>query len=216
LTRYRILSFSWGAAVALLVCLAAPAQAGTAGNTGRETSEVPGPAALTLAAWVTASADAGGQPFLIVDKLAARVLAFDAAGGLVAGTPALLGAARGDESPPGIGQRPLAQIGPALRITPAGRYDAHLGQNLAGRRILWVDYDSALSLHAVVTSKPKERRLERLATSSVQDNRISYGCINVPAGFFEDVVVQLFGPANGVVYILPEDSASSGEMPRQD
>jgi hypothetical protein len=162
---------------------------------------------VVLAAWVSASGDAGGRPFVIVDKAAARVLAFDANGTLTAQTPALLGMGVGDTSPPGIGTMRLADITPSLRVTPAGRYDAHLGVNLAGHTILWIDYDAALSLHAVVTAKPKERRLERLATASVLDNRISYGCINVPAAFFENVVAPLFAPANGIVYILPESAA---------
>lgn len=163
---------------------------------------------IVLAAWVSASGDTAGRPFVIVDKRAARVMAFDANGVLVAQTPALLGMAGGDASPPGIGAMRLVDIGPQMRITPAGRYDAHLGLNLAGHPILWVDYDAALSLHAVVTGNAKEHRLERLATASILDNRISYGCINVPAAFFEDVVVRLFGPANGVVYILPENPPS--------
>ena len=157
-----------------------------------------------LAARLSASGDTGGRPFVIVDKAAARVLAFDAGGTLVAQTPALLGMGIGDRSPPGIGTMRLADITPDLRVTPAGRYEAHLGVNLAGHSILWIDYDAALSLHAVVTSNAKERRLERLATASILDNRISYGCINVPAKFFEDTVLRLFGPANGMVYILPE------------
>jgi hypothetical protein len=73
--------------------------------------------------------------------------------------------------------------------------------------ILWVDYDAAISLHRVVTNKPAERRLARLATASALDNRISYGCINVPAVFYETIVAPLFRPANGVVYVLPERRA---------
>ncbi len=162
---------------------------------------------LKLAAWASASGDASGKPFVIVDKLAAQVFAFDGEGVLVGTTPALLGTASGDETPSGIGSLRLAEITPSMRITPAGRYDAHLGSNLAGHVILWVDYESALSLHAVVTGNAKERRLQRLATPSVLDNRISYGCINVPARFFDDIIKPLFRPANGVVYILPEATA---------
>jgi hypothetical protein len=161
---------------------------------------------IVLAAWASTSGDAGGRPFVIVDKLAARVLVFDAGGALVAQTPALLGMGVGDTSPPGIGTMRLADITPALRVTPAGRYDAHLGVNLAGHAILWIDYDAALSLHAVVTGNAAEHRLERLATPSILDNRISYGCINVPAEFFEHVVAPLFERTNAVVYILPESA----------
>ncbi len=70
--------------------------------------------------------------------------------------------------------------------------------------MLWVDYAAAISLHRVVTSNPKERRLQRLASATPLDNRISYGCINVPAAFYDGVVRPAFSRSSGVVYILPE------------
>jgi hypothetical protein len=157
-----------------------------------------------MADWATATDDTHGLPFVIVDKVAARVFAFDRRGILIGATPALLGLARGDDSVPGIGVLRLADIAPGQRITPAGRYQAHLGANLAGHRILWVDYDAAISLHPVVTSNAAEHRLQRLTTPSILDNRISYGCINVPARFYAAVIQPLFAPADGIVYILPE------------
>lgn len=157
---------------------------------------------------ISETGDAGGRPFIIVDKLSARVLAFDGEGKLAGEANALLGMAVGDISPPGIGSMRLADIGPTMRITPAGRFEAHLGRNLAGALILWVDYDEALSLHPVVTSNASEQRLHRLTTPSPVDNRISYGCINVPAAFFTGVVLALFESANGLVYILPDDPSA--------
>lgn len=154
--------------------------------------------------WVVGNDDAQGAPFLIVDKAEARVFAFDARGTLVASAPALLGLALGDHSPPGIGALRLADIMPAQRITPAGRFAAGLGHNLAGQTILWVDYETGLSLHRVVTTNAAERRAQRLASPAVDDNRVSYGCINVPPAFYESVVEPLFEPADGIVYILPE------------
>jgi hypothetical protein len=191
----------------LLVLLAAlTATAGTAQARAPHgvAAPVASSAARRMAAWATATGDTHGRPFVVVDKLAARVFAFDRRGVLIGATPALLGLARGDDSIPGIGTLRLAEITPEQRITPAGRYEAHLGANLAGHRILWVDYDGALSLHPVVTANAAEHRLERLATPSILDNRISYGCINVPARFYESVIQPLFAPADGVVYILPE------------
>ncbi|TRW18356.1 L,D-transpeptidase [Glacieibacterium frigidum] len=158
----------------------------------------------TLTAWVVASGDNRGVPFAVVDKQAARVFAFDGAGRPRGDAPVLLGLARGDHSVPGIGDRPLASITPAERTTPAGRFDAAIGTNAAGRRILWVDYAAAVSLHAVVTAKPRERRLERLASPTPADNRISYGCINVPVAFFADTIEPLFMASGGVVYVIPE------------
>lgn len=161
--------------------------------------------------WVIGTGDHQGMPFLIVDKIAARVLAFDREGLLLGATPALLGMAKSDDSPPGIGDRKLSTISPAERVTPAGRFVAALGENLGGKDILWVDYDAALSLHRVATANPAERRLQRLATPSASDNRISYGCINVPVDFFDTIVRPLFRGTTGIVYILPE-ARPLGEM----
>ena len=86
----------------------------------------------------------------------------------------------------------------------AGRFVAALDRNFSGTEILWVDYDGAVSLHPVITSKAQERRAQRLATPSPLDNRISYGCINVPVKFYEQVVTPAFTGTNGIVYVLPE------------
>jgi hypothetical protein len=56
----------------------------------------------------------------------------------------------------------------------------------------------------VITSNAAEHRAQRLATETPLDNRISYGCINVPAKFFETVVHPAFSGTNGIVYVLPE------------
>ena len=160
--------------------------------------------ARQITAWVLDTGDNQGLPFLIVDKVHAQVLAFDHEGRLLGAAPVLLGLAPGDISPPGIGDRPLAAIPPEDRITPAGRFLASKGENLGGAGILWIDYDSALSLHPVVTTRAADRRLQRLATATAADNRISYGCINVPARFYAAVVQPTFNGTMGVVYILPE------------
>ena len=187
--------------ILLSLVLAGPAIAGpVAADFGRA---APSGDTRRLADWVVRSQDAQGRPFIIVDKIGARVFVFATDGTLRGDTPALLGLAEGDVSPPGIGDRKLADIGPADRITPAGRFEASMGRNLA-HDILWVDYDAAISLHRVATGNAAEHRLTRLATASTRDNRVSYGCINVPVAFYETIVAPLFRPANGVVYVLPE------------
>ena len=162
-----------------------------------------------VADWVVDSGDNRGMPFVIVDKMDAKVFVFDADGRLRGAAPALLGLARGDDSIPGIGDRKLSDIRPEERTTPAGRFVASLGYNFNGKDVLWVDYDGAVSLHRVVTTKPTERRLQRLATPTPLDNRISYGCINVPAKFFDNVVSPAFTGTNGIVYVLPETRSNS-------
>jgi hypothetical protein len=74
-----------------------------------------------------------------------------------------------------------------------------------------VDYKNAVSLHRVITNNPKEHRLERLATPTPLDKRISYGCINVPAKFYDHVVKPAFTGTYGIVYVLPE-TRSIGEI----
>ncbi|MFZ0267626.1 L,D-transpeptidase [Caulobacter sp.] len=168
-------------------------------------------AANEVEAWVRKTADNQGLPFLIIDKVSAQVLVFDPQGRRLGAAPALLGLARGDVSPPGIGHRPLSAITAEERITPAGRFLASIGENISGKGILWIDYDAALSLHPVVTTRAADRRLERLATAAPDDNRISYGCVNVPVRFYDEIVQTTFKGTMGVVYILPE-SRSPAEV----
>ena len=161
-------------------------------------------AASQVKTWVLETADNQGLPFMIVDKVNAQVFAFDREGVLLGTAPVLLGLSPGDVSPPGIGDSPLSGIAPEDRITPAGRFIASMGENLGGKGILWIDYDTALSLHPVITARASDRRFQRLASATALDNRISYGCINVPVTFFENVVEPAFDGTVGVVYILPE------------
>jgi hypothetical protein len=72
-----------------------------------------------VADWVADSQNNAGMEFIIVDKQNARVYVFDATAHLRATSAVLLGSAKGDESVPGIGTRPLAQVKPSERTTPA-------------------------------------------------------------------------------------------------
>jgi hypothetical protein len=166
--------------------------------------EVSSPEAKKLADWVMDSSDNAKLPFIIIDKVNARVFVFNAQGQLTGASVALLGLAVGDDSVPGIGQQKLSTIRPAERTTPAGRFVASLDRDIHGQEVLWVDYDAALSLHPVVKGTPKERRAQRMASPSPLERRISYGCINVPVKFYETVVSPIFKGTNGIVYILPE------------
>lgn len=157
-----------------------------------------------MAHWVLDSNDHQGLPFVVIDKAHAKVFVFAGDGKLRGTAPALLGMAKGDDATPGIGSRPLSTIRPEERTTQAGRFVAALDRNLHGVEILWVDYDTALSLHRVVKGSAREQRAQRLASPSPLDNRISYGCINVPVNFYTDVINPAFKGTNGIVYILPE------------
>lgn len=161
---------------------------------------------VQLAQAAFAARDHQDLPFAIVDKKNARLFVYDAGGTLRGSSAVLLGLAHGDHSVPGIGERKLSQIRPDERTTPAGRFVAEPGRNSAGEDIVWVDYDAAISMHRVRATNPAERRLQRLASPSAADNRISYGCIYVPAAFYEAHVQPVFGSGRGIVYVLPEAS----------
>jgi len=157
-----------------------------------------------VADWAVASADHGTQPFAVVDKVKAMLYVFAPTGRLVGASPILLGLARGDDTVPGIGDKPIAAVRPEERTTPAGRFVAEPGENLGGENVIWVDYDAAVSMHSVRANVKSERRLERLESPDPAEHRISYGCINVPAAFFASVAWPSLGASGGVIYVLPE------------
>jgi hypothetical protein len=157
-----------------------------------------------LADWILANGDHGRRPFAIVDKSQARVFVFGGGGRLMGAAPILLGLAVGDDSVPGIGERPVEKVLPHERTTPAGRFVAAPGRNHTGEEVVWVDYGAAVSMHSVRALVAEERRMERLASANPAEHRISYGCINLPHEFFKGVAQPAFGQAGGIVYVLPE------------
>ena len=161
-----------------------------------------------VAEWVRTTKNNTGLPFLVVDKVNAQVYAFTPYAQLKATAPILLGMARGDKMlvP---NDAPMSAIAPDKRITPAGRYLSWLVKDSHGKQVLSIDYDAAISMHIVVKGTPAQRRYERLASATIDDNRVSYGCINVPPGFFTTVVGPDFTPARGIVYVLPESTTAA-------
>lgn len=160
--------------------------------------------ARLIAHWVADSGDNQGLSFVIIDKKNAKVFVFDPQAKLNGATPVLIGAARGDDSVTGIGKRPIHEVRPEERTTAAGRFMAEPGRNALGEDVVWVDYEAAVSMHRVRVTDPAERRLERLATPETDDNRISYGCINIPVAFYENTMKPAFNARYGVAYVLPE------------
>jgi type II secretory pathway component PulM len=176
-------------------------------------AQAPPEAVTQMADWVIASGDSGDLPFVIIDKVAAKVFVFRGDGQLRGAAPALVGSARGDNSSPGVGDREMSAIPLNERTTPAGRFVASFGSAREKQRVLWVDYATAIALHPVVTANPKERRLQRLKSRTPRDNHITHGCINVSAAFYEKVVRPAFARTSGIVYVLPEKSPMEEVFP---
>ena len=171
-------------------------------------------AATRVLDWVAASRDNGELPYMVIDKNAGVLFLIDAEGELLGKAPVLIGVATGDEASPGVGSKKLAEIGPAEKTTPAGRFLAKYGRAVGNKKVLWVDYATSVALHAVVTGNKKERRLERLKSPSSEDNRITYGCINVPTDFYEKTVRPAFEKTGGIVYVLPDTRPLEDVFPR--
>lgn len=169
----------------------------------------PTPPVRQVANWSMYTGDHKQMAIVIVDKQDARVWVFNPDGTLVSSTPALLGAAVGDDSVPGIGEKPLSEVRPEEKTTPAGRFIAEPGNNLSGEDIVWVSYDLAVSMHRVRPTVKAERRLERLASTTAADNRISFGCINLPPAFYERVLSPAVHKYGAVIYVLPETRSAS-------
>lgn len=169
-------------------------------------------AVVELAGWVVASKDNQGYPFAVIDKAAAQILVFGRDGRLRGVAPALLGSATGDHTAPGIAGLALREIPGRDRTTPAGRFVGGFGPSVDAGRVLWVDYDSAVAIHPTATGVPSERRVERLASPTPDDNRVTHGCINVAPEFFEAIVQSTF-ERGGVFYILPDKAPLAEAFP---
>jgi hypothetical protein len=165
--------------------------------------ETASPEARALADWAIDSRDAKGRPFAVVDKRGARLYVFRADGQLAGATAALLGQTPGDHAIPDAGQR-VSRLGPQERTTPAGRFESEPGHNNRGEAIVWFDYDAALAIHRLRPAAAQQRRPERLASDTPEDNRISLGCVVVDPSFYQRIVATTLGRQRGVVYVMPE------------
>lgn len=202
------LAFASFGAVSAEETAAQPASAFDQLPEGQEVSDT----VIELAGWVVASRDSEGYPFAVIDKAAAQVLIFGGDGRLRGAAPGLFGSAIGDHVAPGIAGLALREIPGRDRTTPAGRFIGGFGPSTDAGRVLWVDYDSSVSMHPTATGVPAEKRPERLASPTPDDNRVTHGCINVSPEFYEQVVRPTF-EKGGVFYILPDKASLAETFP---
>lgn len=170
-------------------------------------------AAARVIDWIATTGDNHSRPYIVIDKVAARAFLFDAKGKPVADAPVLVGIAMGDEATPGVGKKSLAEIGPAEKTTPAGRFLAKFGLAAGNQKVLWVDYTTSVALHPIPPGNPKERRRERMLSTDIDDNRITFGCINVPKIFYSRNVRPLFLKKGGYIYVLPDTKSLEQVFP---
>jgi hypothetical protein len=154
-------------------------------------------------------------PYAVIDKNTASLVLYDAKGKPVDQVPVLIGIAAGDDATPGVGSKKLGEIGPAEKTTPAGRFLAKFGYAAGRQRVLWVDYTNSVAIHAIPTDAAKrEKRRERILSPATEDNRITFGCINLPRAFYGTKLRPLFEKKGGYVYVLPDTKPLEETFPR--
>lgn len=164
------------------------------------------PDARLIADWSLAAGDHEGLPFIVVDKRSAKAYVFGADGGLVAWTPALIGMGAGDVFEPGVAEMNMYETKPTQRITPAGRFKAEEWRKPNGEWILWLDYSTQIAIHKLRKTQLalSQAREARLYSTDAGDNRVTYGCVNVPPDFYDGVITPMFNARGGIVYVLPD------------
>lgn len=180
-----------------------------------DTAVSPSADAARVADWIAASGDNHGLPYAVIDKKTASLLLYDGRGASLGQVPVLIGIATGDDATPGVGSMKLGEIGPAEKTTPAGRFLAKFGYAAGRQRVLWVDYTNSVAIHPIPADAARtERRRERMLSPEPDDNRITFGCINVPRAFYGDTMGPLFRRRGGYVYVLPDTRSLEDVFPR--
>ncbi|WP_294392641.1 hypothetical protein [uncultured Sphingomonas sp.] len=175
----------------------------------------PSAEAQRVAGWIASARDNHALPYAIVDKRTASLVLYDAHGLALGQVPVLIGIATGDDASPGVGSKKLGEIGPAEKTTPAGRFLAKFGYAAGRQRVLWVDYANSVAIHPIPADAASvEKRRDRMLSPEKDDNRITFGCINVPAAFYGKIVRPLFQKKGGYVYVLPDTKALEAVFPR--
>jgi hypothetical protein len=159
-----------------------------------------------VANWVSYTRNNQKKAFVVIDKKNAQMYVFEPDGKLKNNATVLLGQAVADVLPPGTASKPISQLKLHEKATPAGRFLAKPGKNHKGEDVIWIDYNSAISLHRL-RKVGKENRAERLASAELDDNRISNGCVNVPPAFYDSLLRPTVLKKGAYVYVLPETKA---------
>ena len=154
--------------------------------------------ASAVNSWVQQSKDNAGRPYIIADKQSGEIHIVGADGTVKATAPALYGRKMGD--------------GMTIGETPAGIFTIHQEAAPASyggdlQQFATAPDGDVYAIHRVLTNN-KQDRPGRLASPTAEDNRISLGCINIPADLYNK---YLSGKFDGKLYVLP-DQRSLGDV----
>lgn len=167
------------------------------------------PMAISVFTEMAATAQQTGKGFIIADKPNGMIHIFDKDGKVIAQDTALYGKDVGDVL------ASASALAGGKKITPAGKYALEAvklrdGDTYAGGYTLDLvgtnDGTGTIAIHAAYLGNVNEKRLERLATPDVKDNRVSYGCINTShKTFLNKIIPNISKLDGGMVFVLPDN-----------
>lgn len=159
------------------------------------------------------TAKASGKGFIIADKPNGMLHVFFADGSLLIQDAALYGKDIGDI------ESKLSSLQGGAKITPAGKFTLVAtpdAEYAGGMRLDLKETSSAggvTAIHAAYLGDAKEKRLERLASTSAFDKRISYGCVNTThATFLKSILPNIEKLNGGMIFVLPDAQADTAAM----
>ena len=153
-----------------------------------------------------------GKWFMVADKPNGMLHIFKEDGSHFISDATLYGKDKGDV------MEAKSSLEGGAKITPSGKYTMKESpaEYAGGTSLILVeskDYSGYIAVHAADVSTPSERRLQRLETSTPDDNRISYGCINTKhETFINEIKPNISKLDGGMIFVLPDAVEQTGEM----
>lgn len=159
-----------------------------------------------VAAWIRRDNKHKGQPFIIAAKADGLLFAFNESGKLLARTPALFGAMYSDVLTEKQADKTLDEVLESDKITPAGVFPstAYLSPSY-GESVRFAGYAHT---NLLIHRAPDAKRLKRLQSATISDNRITFGCINALPEFVDRVLLPHFSQTS-TVFVLPETQSAA-------
>lgn len=142
------------------------------------------------------------NPVIIASKSDASLMVIIPRENIVYRTPALYGKLKSDAFDQGVydaNDKPLP-------ITPAGVFPSKKAYStyLKSKITSFINGKNYIvAIHPVYNSNVSQYRMERLHSRTINDNRITNGCINVPGSFYTKYIEPLSDGTK--IIILPEN-----------
>lgn len=130
------------------------------------------------------------ESLIIADKSNGKIFVYNPTNQLVISSPALFGKEISDE----YSISDYNKGGHPKNVTPAGEFRSrkYISHKLNEPVTAFIEGTKTfVAIHPIWLGNPEQQREERMNSLSVEDNRITNGCINVPEDFYFAVLDKL-------------------------